>query len=64
MSKGHYLTEGVKEAIWVLRAEGISDAEIGRRLVMSKRTVSKYLQRMGVTGPQAASSGGALPDAG
>jgi IS30 family transposase len=47
MSKGHYLTEGVKDAIWVLRAEGISDAEIARRLVMSKRTVSKYLQRMG-----------------
>jgi IS30 family transposase len=47
MSKGHYLTEGVTDAIWVLRAEGISDAEIARRLVMSKRTVSKYLQRMG-----------------
>ncbi len=47
MSKGHYLTEDVKDAIWVLRAEGISDAEIARRLVMPKRTVSKYLQREG-----------------
>ena len=52
MSKGHYLTEDVKDVIWVLRAEGISDAEIARRLVMSKRTVSKYLERMGGIRPR------------
>jgi Sigma-70, region 4 len=40
-----HLTEDVKDAIWVLRAEGVSEAEIGRRLGMPKRTVSKYLQR-------------------
>jgi len=52
VSKGHYLTEDVKDVIWVLRAEGISDAEIARRLVMSKRTVSKYLERMGGIRPR------------
>jgi DNA-binding CsgD family transcriptional regulator len=41
MPRGHYLTEGVKDAIWVLRAEGGSEAEIGRRLGIPKRTVSK-----------------------
>ena len=52
MPRGHYLTEGVKDAIWVLRAEGVSEAEIGRRLGMPKRTVSKYLQRMGGVRPR------------
>ncbi len=32
MPRGHYLTKGVKDAIWELRAEGGSEAEIGRRL--------------------------------
>ena len=32
MPKGHYLTEAVKDAIWELRGEGLSDREIGRRL--------------------------------
>ena len=53
MPRGHYLTEAVKDAIWVLRAEGVSEAEIGRRLGMPKRTVSKYLQRMGGIRPRA-----------
>ena len=43
MPRGHYLAEGAKDAIWVLRAEGVSEAEIGRRLGVPKRTVSKYL---------------------
>ena len=47
MPRGHYVTEGVKDAIWVLRAEGVSEAEIGRRLGLPKRTVSKYLDRGG-----------------
>ncbi len=29
MPRGHYLAEGVKDAVWVLRAEGVSEAEIG-----------------------------------
>ena len=53
MPRGHYLAEAVKDAIWVLRAEGVSEAEIGRRLGMPKRTVSKYLQRMGGIRPRA-----------
>jgi hypothetical protein len=39
MPRGHYLIETVKGAIWVLRAEGVSEAEIGRRLGLPKRTV-------------------------
>ena len=52
MPRGHYLAEAVKDAIWVLRAEGVSEAEIARRLVLPKRTVSKYLQRMGGIRPR------------
>ena len=52
MPRGHYLTEAVKGAIWVLRAEGVSEAEIGRRLGLPKRTVSKYLQRAGGIRPR------------
>ena len=53
MPRGHYLIEAVKDAIWVFRAEGVSEAEISRRLGMPKRTVSKYLQRMGGVRPRA-----------
>ncbi len=52
MPKGHYLAEAVKDAIWVLRTEGVSEAEIARRLGVPKRTVSKYLQRMGGIRPR------------
>jgi IS30 family transposase len=53
MPRGHYLTEAVKDAIWELRAEGGSEAEIGRRLGLPKRTVSKYLERVGGIRPRA-----------
>jgi IS30 family transposase len=52
MPRGHYLAEAVKDAIWVLRVEGVSEAEIGRRLGVPKRTVSKYLQREGGIRPR------------
>ncbi len=32
MPKGHPLSETVKDRIWELRAEGLSEREIGRRL--------------------------------
>ncbi len=35
------------DAIWVLQAEGVSEAEIGWRLGLAKSTVSKYLERRG-----------------
>jgi IS30 family transposase len=53
MPRGHYLTETVKDAIWEVRAEGLSEAEIGRRLGLPKRTVSKYLERLGGIRPRA-----------
>jgi IS30 family transposase len=53
MPRGHYLTEAVKDAIWELRAVGGSEAEIGRRLCLPKRTVSKHLERMGGIRPRA-----------
>src|ERR1700694_1121175 len=52
MPRGHYLTEVVKDAIWEVRAEGLSEAEIGRRLGLPKRTVSKYLERLGGIRPR------------
>jgi IS30 family transposase len=52
MPRGHYLVEAVKDAIWVLRAEGVSEAEIGRRIGVPKRTVSKYLERVGGIRPR------------
>ena len=52
MPRGHYLTETVKDAIWEVRAEGLSEAEIGRRLGLPKRTVSKYLERVGGIRPR------------
>ena len=35
MPRGYPLSELVKDGIWELRAEGLSDREIGRRLVWS-----------------------------
>lgn len=53
MPRGHYLAEAVKDAIWEVRADGLSEAEIGRRLGLPKRTVSKYLERLGGIRPRA-----------
>ena len=53
MPRGQYLSEVVKGAIWVLRAEGVSEAEIGRGLGLSKRTVSRYPERLGGIRPRA-----------
>jgi transposase, IS30 family len=53
MPKGHYLTEAVKDAIWELRAEGLSDRELGRRLGLPRGTVSNHLARAGGIRPRA-----------
>src|SRR5918996_4777404 len=53
MPKGHYLTEAVKDAIWELRAEGLSDREIGRRLGLPRGSVSNHLARAGGIRPRA-----------
>jgi transposase, IS30 family len=47
MPKGYGLTEAVKDAIWELRAQGLSEAEIGRWLGFPRATVSRYLARVG-----------------
>ena len=36
MPKGYGLSEATKEGIWELRAEGLSDRKIGRRLGMRR----------------------------
>ncbi|MGH2955386.1 MAG: IS30 family transposase [Solirubrobacterales bacterium] len=53
MPKGHGLSEATKEAIWELRAEGLSDREIGRRLGLSRGSVSNHLRRTGGIRPRA-----------
>ena len=38
MPKGHALSEATKEGIWELRAQGLSEREIGRQLGPRDRT--------------------------
>jgi transposase, IS30 family len=52
MPKGYGLTVGVKDGIWELRAQGLSEAEIGRRLASPRATVSRYLARVGGIRPR------------
>ena len=47
MPKGYGLSETVKGAIWKLRAEGLSDREIGRQLGLPRGSVSNHLTRAG-----------------
>jgi IS30 family transposase len=53
MPKGYGLSEATKDGIWELRAEGLSDREIGRRLGLSRGTVSNHLARTGGIRPRA-----------
>jgi IS30 family transposase len=53
MPKGCGLSETVKDAIWKLRAEGLSDREIGRRLGLARGSVSNHLARTGGIRPRA-----------
>jgi IS30 family transposase len=53
MPKGYALSEAEKARIWELRARGLSDREIGRRLGLAPKTVSHYLARLGGIRPRA-----------
>lgn len=53
MPRGYGLSETVKDAIWRLRAEGLSDREIGRRLGLPRGSVSNHLARTGGIRPRA-----------
>ena len=44
MPRGYPLSELVKDGIWELRAEGLSDREIGRRLGLGLGIVSNHLR--------------------
>ena len=52
MPRGYGLSEATKDGIWELRAEGLSDREIGRRLGLPRGTVSNHLARTGGIRPR------------
>ena len=53
VSRGYPLSEAVKDGIWELRAEGLSDREIGRRLGLGLGIVSNHLRWVGGIRPRA-----------
>lgn len=52
MPRGQALSESIKEGIWELRAEGLSDREIGRRLGLGLGIVSNHLRATGGIRPR------------
>ena len=53
MPRGYATSEAVKEEIWQLRAQGLSEREIARRLGCAPPTVSSYLRALGGIRPRA-----------
>ncbi len=53
MPGGYGLSKATKDGIWELRAEGLSDREIGRRLGLPRGSVSNHLARTGGIRPRA-----------
>ena len=53
MPRGFGLSVVTKDAIWKLRAQGLSDREIGRRLGLPRGSVSNHLARTGGIRPRA-----------
>ncbi|HYN50452.1 MAG TPA: helix-turn-helix domain-containing protein, partial [Thermoleophilaceae bacterium] len=53
MPKGCGLSEATRVGIWKLRAQGLSDREIGRRLGLPRGSVSNQLARAGGIRPRA-----------
>jgi IS30 family transposase len=52
MPKGQPLSESAKDRIWELRAEGLSEREIARRLRLGQNTVGIYLRAVGGIRPR------------
>ena len=52
MPRGYALSDDVKDRIWELRAQGLSEAEIGRRLGFPRVTVSRYVAGLGGIRPR------------
>jgi len=52
MPTGHALSETTKEGIWELRAQGLSERQIGRQLGLGVNTVSHYLRALGGIRPR------------
>ena len=52
MPRGYALSEAEKDRIWELRAKGLSEREIGRRLGLPRVTVSRYVARFGGIRPR------------
>jgi hypothetical protein len=52
MPRGLGLSEVTKDAIWKLRAQGLSDREVGRRLGLARGSVSNHLARTGGIRPR------------
>jgi len=52
MPRGYGLSKATKDGIWELRAEGLSDREIGRRLGLPRGSVSNHLARTGGIRPR------------
>jgi len=53
MPRGFGLSEVTRDGIWELRARGLSDREIGRRLGLPRGSVSNHLARAGGIRPRA-----------
>src|SRR5215211_1746761 len=53
MPRGYGLSDVTKDAIWELRAQGLGDREIGRRLGLPRGSVSNHLARTGGIRPRA-----------
>jgi hypothetical protein len=62
MPQGYALSEGTKDRIWELRGEGLSDAEVGRRLGLGRTTVSIYLRALGGNQAKGAAQSAAMPE--
>ena len=52
MPRSSALNEAMTERIWELRAQGLSDHEVGRRLGLGTNTVSLYLRGLGGIRPR------------